>query len=143
MVKVGKLTGSNIIFTGSYLVSKNNIRVIARLINVETGKTESSARLTALSKISSDLQDKVVLTLLSETTKVTIPDVKQVRIAEAEKKKYRKNQNRTPLPMNYMPRVWKSMKQTQEALSYFTKALEIDRNYILHFFKPDSLPVIR
>jgi TolB-like protein len=38
MLKVGKLTGANIIFTGSYLVSDNNIRVIARLINVEAGK---------------------------------------------------------------------------------------------------------
>lgn len=32
MVKVGKLSGANVIFSGSYLVSGNNIFVIARLI---------------------------------------------------------------------------------------------------------------
>ena len=67
MLKVGKLAGANVIFTGSYLVSENHIRVIARLINVETGREESSACLDGSLKKIFDLQDKVVLTLLSDT----------------------------------------------------------------------------
>jgi TolB-like protein/tetratricopeptide (TPR) repeat protein len=131
MVKVGKLTGSNIIFTGSYLVSKNNIRVIARLINVETGKTESSAKINGTLEDIFDLQDKVVLTLLSETTKVTIPDVKQVRIAEAEKQKIQeKPKPNTTAYELYAKGLEINETNPKEALSYFTKALEIDRNYI-------------
>jgi len=131
MVKVGKLTGANVIFTGSYLVSKNNIRVIARLINVETGKTESSAKIDGTLEDIFDLQDKVVLTLLSETTKVTIPDVKQVRIAEAEKQKIQeKPKPKTTAYELYAKGLELQNTNPKEALTYYTKALEIDRNYV-------------
>ena len=131
MVKIGKLTGANIIFTGSYLVTANNIRVIARLVNVETGKTESSAKLDGTLEKIFDLQDKVVLTLLSDTGKVTIPDVAQVKITEAEKKRIAEK----PKPKATAYELYAKgleLKDTnpKEALSYFTKALEMDRNYV-------------
>jgi len=45
MLKVGKLTGANVLFVGSYFVIGNNIRITARLINIETGKIERSTKL--------------------------------------------------------------------------------------------------
>ena len=131
MVKVGKLTGSNIVFTGSYLVSKNNIRVIARLINVETGKTESSAKINGTLEDIFDLQDKVVLTLLSETTKVSIPNVPQVRIAETEKQKIQEKQKpKTTAYELYAKGLELKDTNPKEALTHYTKALDIDGNYV-------------
>ena len=131
MLKVGKLTGANIIFTGIYLVSENNIRVIARLINVETGKVESSAKLDGTLKKIFDLQDKVVLTLLSETTKVIIPEVNRVKIAEAEKERMAEK----PKPKTIAYELYAKgleLKDTnpKEALVYYKKALEIDKSYV-------------
>ena len=131
MVKVGKLTGANIIFTGSYLVSENNIRVIARLINVETGKVESSAKLDGTLEKIFDLQDKVVLTLLSDTAKVNIQDVTQVKIAEAEKNKIaEKPRPKTTAYELYAKGLELQDTNPKEALAYYTKALEIDETYV-------------
>jgi TolB-like protein len=131
MLKVGKLTGANVIFTGSYLVSENNIRVIARLINVETGKVESSAKLDGTLEKIFDLQDKVVLTLLSDTGKVTIPDVTQVKIAEVEKKKIaEKPRPKTTAYELYAKGLELQDTNPKEALAYFKKALNVDENYV-------------
>lgn len=131
MIKVGKLTGANVIFSGSYLVSGKNIRVIARLINVETGKAESSAKIDGTFEKIFDLQDKVILTLLSETGKVNIPDVARVKIAEEEKKNIEKKTR----PKNDAYELFAKGLELQdinpkEALAYFAKALEADENYV-------------
>jgi TolB-like protein len=131
MVKVGKLTGANVIFSGSYLVSGNNIRVIARLINVETGNAESSAKLDGSLEKIFDLQDKVVLTLLAETGKVNIPDVARVKITEAEKKKIaEKPRPKTDAYELYAKGLELQDINPKEALASFTKALEADENYV-------------
>ena len=131
MLEVGKLTGANIIFTGSYLVSENNIRVIARLVNVETGKTDSSAKIDGTLEKIFDLQDKVVLNLLSETTKVNIPNVPQVRIAETEKQKIQEKQKpKTTAYELYAKGLELKDTNPKEALTYYTKALDIDGNYV-------------
>lgn len=123
MIKVGKLVGANIIFSGSYLVSGKNVRVIARLINVETGKTEGSAKLDGTLEKIFDLQDKVVLTLLLETGKASITDVARVRIAEKTKPK-------TTAYELYAKGLELQDTNPKEALAYFTKALAIDENYV-------------
>ena len=131
MLKVGKLTGANIIYTGSYLVSENNIRVIARLINVETGKVESSAKLDGTLEKIFDLQDKVILTLLSDATKVNIPNVTQVKIAEFEKKKIaEKPRPKTTAYELYAKGLELQDTNPKESLTYFKKALEIDKTYV-------------
>ncbi len=131
MLKVGKFAGANVIFTGSYLVSENSIRVIARLINVETGKVESSAKLDGTLEKIFDLQDKVVLTLLSETGRVSIRDVKRVRIAEADKKKIaEKPRPRTTAYELYAKGLELRDTNPKEALAYFKTALDIDKNYV-------------
>ncbi len=131
MVKVGKLIGANVIFTGSYTVSGKNIRVIARLINVETGKTESSAKLDGSLEKIFDLQDKVVFTLLADTGKMNIPDVNPVRIAETEKKKIEeKPRPETTAYELYAKGLELQETNPKEALAYFMKALDIDKNYV-------------
>jgi len=87
MMKLGKLTGAHVIFTGSYLVSGNRIRVHARLVNVETGKVENTTKIDGTLNGIFDVQDKVVFTLMGETEKITIADIKPVKITEQDRKK--------------------------------------------------------
>ncbi len=136
MLKVGKLAGANVIFTGSYLVSENHIRVIARLINVETGREESSACLDGSLKKIFDLQDKVVLTLLSETAKVTIPDVTKVKVTEAERKKIaKKPRPKTTVYELYAKGLERDDTNPKEALDYYKEALYINENYVSALIK--------
>ena len=130
MIKLGKLTGANVIFTGSYLVSGYRIRIHARLVNVETGKVESSTKIDGTLNGIFDLQDKVVFTLMGETEKITIADIKPVEITEKDRKEIEEK----PKP-NVTAYEWyaKGLEvqdtNPKEALTNFKKALDIDPNY--------------
>jgi TolB-like protein/tetratricopeptide (TPR) repeat protein len=130
MIKLGKLTGANVIFTGSYLVSGDRIRVHARLVNVETGKVESSTKIDGTLNGIFDLQDKVVFTLMGETEKITIADSKPAKFTEQDKKKIEEK----PRPsVTAYERYAKGLEiqytNPKDALVNFKKALDIDPNY--------------
>jgi TolB-like protein len=130
MIKLGKLTGANIIFTGSYLVSGSRIRVHARLVNVETGKAESSTKIDGTLNGIFDLQDKVVFTLMGETEKITIADIKPVNLTEQDKKKIEEKPRPSVTAYESYSKgleVWDT--KPKEALTNFKKTLEIDPNY--------------
>ena len=130
IVKIGKITGADIIFTGSFRVSGDNIRVIAKLINVETGKTESSIKLDGTLDTIFDLQDKVVFSLMGEAEKIKIADINPVKLTAKDKK---------TIEGKYRPKTeayeWCSRglqiidKDPKLALDYFDRAIKIDQNY--------------
>ena len=130
MIKLGKLTGANVIFTGSYLVSGPRIRVHARLVNVETGKVESSTKIDGTLNGIFDLQDKVVFALMGETGKITIADIKPVKVTKQDRKKIKEK----PKPKStayewYAKGLEVQDANPKEALTNFKKALDIDPNY--------------
>ncbi len=130
MIKLGKLTGAHVIFTGSYLVSGNRIRVHARLVNVETGKVESTAKIDGTIDGIFDLQDKVVFALMGETEKITIADIKPVNLTEQDRKKIEEK----PKPKSTAYELYAKGLELQdtnpkEALTNFKKALDIDPDY--------------
>lgn len=131
MMKLGKLTGANVIFTGSYLVSGTRIRVHARLVNVETGKVENTTKIDGTLNGIFDVQDKVVFTLMSETEKITIANIIPIKITEQDRKKIEEK----PRPqLNAYEWYAKGLEiedtNPQEALANYRKALDIDPNYI-------------
>jgi tetratricopeptide (TPR) repeat protein len=130
MLKVGKLTGANIIFTGSYVITGNEIRINTRVINVKTGKIERSGKLNAALNTFLDLQNRVVLTLLTDAGKVKLPRIAPVRIATSEKRKILKK----PKPKLTAYKLYAKGLQIKdanpkEALAYFNKSLDIDPTY--------------
>ena len=130
MIKIGKLTGAQVIFTGSYLVSGNRIRVNARLVNVETGKVENSTKIDGTLNGIFELQDKVVFTLMSETEKITIADIKPVKLTEQDRKKIEEK----PKPKLtayewYAKGLEVQDTNPKEALANFKKAIDIDPSY--------------
>ncbi len=131
MIKLGQLTGANIIFTGSYLVVGENIRVTAHLLNVETGKIESAIKIDgAIDKIF-DLQDKVVLSLLKDTEKVELPDIKPPVIKQEDKTRIIEKK-RPDLKAYELYARGLELQDTnpKAALDYYKKALEIDKYYV-------------
>ena len=130
MLKVGKLMGADVIFTGSYLVSGNEIRVNARLINVETGKVEASAKIDGIIEKIFALQDKVVFTLMGETEKITIADIKPVKFTSEDKKKIvEKLKPKLTAYEWYAKGLEVQDTNPKEALTNFRKALDIDPDY--------------
>ncbi len=130
MIKLGKLTGANIIFTGSYLVSGSRIRVHARLVNVETGKVENSTKIDGTLNGIFDLQDKVVFALMGNTKNITIADVKPVTLTKQDKKTIEEKPKPKLSAYEWYAKGLE-VKDTvpQEALTNFRKALDIDPNY--------------
>jgi len=130
MIKLGKLTGANVIFTGSYLVSGSRLRVHARLVNVETGKVESSTKIDGTLNGIFDLQDKVVFSLMGESEKITIADVKPVKLTKQDRKKIeKKSKPKLTAYEWYSKGLEVQDTNPKEALTNFKKALDIDPNY--------------
>ena len=90
MVAIGKMTGANVIFSGSYLVAGGRIRVNAKLMNVETGRVQSTTKLDGVVDNIFDLQDRVVFSLLSETEKIQIAHI------PADKSRRRREERKSP-----------------------------------------------
>ncbi len=85
IVKVGKMTGADLIFTGSYLVSGNRIRANAKLIQVKTGQIEKSIKIDGdLDKIF-DFQDRIIFSLMDETEKIRVADIKPVKFDKKDR----------------------------------------------------------
>lgn len=130
ITQVGKMTGANLIFSGSYLVSGVKIRINARIINVATGKTEKSVKIDGTVDGIFELQDKIVINLMEEAEKITIDNVKPVVFNNEDKKK---------INVSYKPKndafEWYSkgleVKDTDPkmALSCFKKAIDIDQDF--------------
>ncbi len=122
IAKVGRIMGAGIIFTGAYLVAAGNrIRVVARLINVETAKTEKSTKIDGTIDAIFELQDKIVLTLMSEMEKIELKNIQPVQLTAADEKKIIGNTN---------PGI--------EAFKLYSKGLELrytDPHTALKFYK--------
>ncbi len=131
MIKLGKLTGADIIFTGTYLVSGKKIRVNARLVNVETGKIDYSAKIDGTLDKIFDLQDRVVLSLLSDTERLSLPEIKSIQIKDEEKQRII-NQPRPKQKAFELYAKGLEIKDSKprEALEYFKKAILSDKDYV-------------
>lgn len=127
MIKLGKLAGADVIFTGSYLVSGNRVRVNARLVRVETGSVESATKIDGTIDGIFDLQDKVVLALMGETEKINIAGIAPINLTPQERKKI----GEKPRPSMtayawYAKGLELQGTNPKEALANFKKALAID-----------------
>ncbi len=130
MIKLGKLTGANVIFSGSYLVSGNRIRVYARLVNVETGEVESSTKLDGTINDIFDLQDNVIFTLMGGTKKITIADIQPVSLTKQDKRKITEKPRYSITAYEWYSKGLEiEDNDPKKALTYFKNALDIEPNY--------------
>jgi TolB-like protein len=130
IAKVGKMTGANVIFTGSYLVAGDKVRVNARLLSVETGKTERSIKIDGTLDKIFDLQDKIVIALIEESSTITFKDVKPLVFDKEDKKKIEESYKPKGNAYEwYAKGLELQYTNPKAALVNFKKAVTIDGDY--------------
>ncbi|TAL33184.1 MAG: tetratricopeptide repeat protein [Spirochaetes bacterium] len=130
-VKVGRVLGANLIFSGNYLVAGTQVRVNAVLIDVEKGSVQKSVKVDGTLGGIFDLQDRIVFALMAETEKVKIADVKPVRFTDDEKKKIETAEKPSFSAYElYAKGLQVRGSNPRTALDYFKKALEQQPDYL-------------
>jgi tetratricopeptide (TPR) repeat protein len=130
-VKVGTITGANVIFTGSYSVQGDRIRVIAKLIRVDTGAVEKAIKIDGTIDSIFDVQDRVVVELMGETEKIRIADIRPVRFSENDKKRIAEKQKPTLSAYEWYAKGLEiQFTDPKKALQFFKKAIDIVPDYI-------------
>jgi TolB-like protein/Tfp pilus assembly protein PilF len=139
-IKVGKITGANLIFTGSYMVEGDRVRVFAKLINVETGAVKKCVKLDGTINRIFDLQDTVVFKLMAEAEKVKLANVGKVHLSENDKKKIiEKQKPKLEAYTWYAKGLEIEDINPKQALAFYKKALEIDPDYLKPLLNIGSL----
>ena len=130
-VKVGTVTGANVIFTGSYSVQGKRIRVIAKLIRVDTGAVEKAIKIDGTIDSIFDVQDRVIVELMGETEKIRIADIRPVRFGESDRKKIAEKQKPKLSAYEwYAKGLELQFINPKKALQFFRNALDIENDYI-------------
>ncbi|HPB82321.1 MAG TPA: tetratricopeptide repeat protein [Spirochaetota bacterium] len=129
-VKAGSMVGANVIFTGSFAVINNNVRVVAKLIDVKSGELVKTAKLDGTLDKIFQLQDRIVITLLAEAQKIELKDVRPVVITEEDKNAIH---NKPEVSFSAYELYSKGLQirynNPSKALEYYKKAIEYDPNY--------------
>lgn len=131
VVKVGRLLGANLIFSGSYLVVGNQIRVNAHLISVEKGNVEKSVKIDGTLEKLFDLQDRIVLSLLAETEKIQLADFAQVKFSKQDKDNIRKESRPSLSAYELYARGLEAQKtDPRKAMEYLRQSLKLDATHL-------------
>lgn len=130
ITEVGKVMGANLILSGTYTVSGSDIRIVAKLMVVETAKIDKTVKIDGTIEKIFALQDKIVFDMMKEAEKTSMANVTPARITDDEKKiienKTRINSRAFEL---YSTGLGYHFSDPAKALDYYKKAIVIDRNY--------------
>ncbi len=130
-VRVGKITGANLIFTGSYLVVGDRIRVNAKIMMVDTGSIIKTIRVDGTVSKIFELQDKVVIGLMTEKDKIVITGITPAKFDEEEKKIItHKVKPKSGAYELYSRGLELHEKNPKKALILYLKALRKDNRYM-------------
>jgi len=133
IVRIGKVMGATMIFTGSVQTAGTKVRVNAKLINIETTRVEKSVKLDGTVDAIFDLQDKVVLSLMNGSGNNEI---------DSGIKNRKDNQGKNPsgeVYELYSRGLELNETDPRKALEFFLKALAADPEYLDALIKTGSL----
>ena len=129
--KTGQLLGANIIFTGSYAIFGNKIRVFAKLVNIDSGNVMKTAKVTGLYDNLFDVQDQITIKLLSHVRDLNIKKIKKINVTNKDiariKDTVRTNKNAYEW---YSKGLEVKFTNTRRAISFFKKAISMDSNFV-------------
>jgi tetratricopeptide (TPR) repeat protein/TolB-like protein len=129
--KVGKLLGAHFIFAGSYAVVNKKIRIIAKLIKVESGSMEKVIKLDGDMDGIFELQDKLVISLISESNAVaTTEKLKPIEFDDALRKKItQKSTSSLSAYQLYAKGLETMYVNPRQSMEYLEQAIAIEPNY--------------
>jgi len=128
--QLGRMTGADLIFTGSYVVIGNQIRVITKLVTIESGVTTRSAKLDGTINDIFGVQDKIVFSLIADAQKIDLANLKLPSVTDDEKKHIEEK----PRPQQVAYELYSKGLVIQDtnpkqALEFFKQAFTIDPTY--------------
>lgn len=130
-VRVGRITGANLIFTGSYLVVGERIRVTAKLMMVDTGGIIKTIKVDGTLSNIFELQDKVVISLMAEKDKIVITGITPAKFDEEDRKLIREKVRPKSAAYEFYSRALEMHeKNPKKALALYIKALRKDDRYL-------------
>ena len=130
IARVGDICGANMIFTGSYTVAGNRIRVVGRLFSVESSKTQKSVKIDGDMDKIFDLQDRIVIGLMSESAGLDAAGVDKVTLKDEDIKTIRKGYTPGAEAFKYYSMGLESLeKNPSAAINYLNKAVNLEPKY--------------
>ncbi len=130
--KVGKLLGADYVFTGSFSVAEKGVRVNARIVSVQAGRVEKSVKVDGTLDRIFDLQDSVVVSLMSEASQVKNGrDAPRISFTEADRKQVESSDRPDPRAYEaYSKAILLEDTDHVQAFASFVKALQYQPDYI-------------
>lgn len=131
IVGVGKIMGAHLIFTGTYAVTGKSVRVIAKLVDVATTKVQKTAKIDGTMDALSELEDRIVLTLMEGAENLNIKGIRSPKFTNAEKEIITKGYNPSVKAFEmYSKALELSEINTREAKKFASQSLKSDPDYI-------------
>jgi tetratricopeptide (TPR) repeat protein/TolB-like protein len=128
--RAGKMLGAHLVFTGSYTVAGPRVRIVTKLISVETGTVERSRKFDGSIEEIFDLEDRLVLGLVEDAGTLGVKNVIPVSVDTATEKRvragYRPAEGAYEL---YAQGRGKIETDPAGARALFSRAIEIDPSY--------------
>ncbi|MGV7930765.1 MAG: tetratricopeptide repeat protein [Spirochaetota bacterium] len=130
-IKTGRILGANIIFTGSYFISGEKIRVNAKLMDVEKGVIKKSIKIDGTLDKIFELQEKLVFSLMTQNKKEESAANRLSLITDAERKSI-ENKRRPKIGAYelYSKGISVQDENPKEALGLFRQAILLDDMYV-------------
>jgi len=82
----GRIMGADLICSGSYTVTGNDVRVVARLADAATAKTEKAVKIDGKLDRIPELQDSIVSALMEEGGEMNLPGSRNLKFKDEHKK---------------------------------------------------------
>ncbi len=126
---VGKALGADMLVSGSFVKMGNNVRISAKLVEVESHKIINQVQIDGTIDDIFKLQDDVAINLIKgEGSEVRLSDAEEKRITSSHKAK-----NLSAYEFYSKGQDFYIKNQYYEGIEMFTKAIEIDSNYDLAY----------
>lgn len=127
----GKIMGANLICSGSYTVAGNDVRVVAKLTDAATTKTERAVKIDGKLDHILDLQDSIVSALMDEAGAMDLSSGGRMKFSDDSRKRavtgYKPSAKSFEL---YSRALEKVETDTKGALALARQAIKEDKGYI-------------
>ncbi|MBN1534174.1 MAG: tetratricopeptide repeat protein [Spirochaetes bacterium] len=129
-VKAGNIMGASAIFTGSFTVAGNAVRVVAKLTDVATTKISRSRKIDGTLEGIFNLQDRIVTALMEEAGAMELPGIDSPEFTEEEMRGARRVHVPSLKVFELYSRALEKFEENpREALSLAVQAARLDPRY--------------
>lgn len=125
-LKVGEFLSADVIFAGDYQVMGDDIRVNVRLVHVEKGTVDKSIKIDGTTSSIFELQDKIVLNLITKTEKIDIADLGSLNLGKKLESSLKQTKRPNLKAYEFYAKGMQVRKRDPEkALYYYNRSKEI------------------